>query len=123
MHASDAVDPVEHLTAASTLAGSGRWGASGTARAAGVQGWSVQLSNRDGLLDGTVTVSGSPLIRNGRVTGRIQGRGVAGTLLDAEGRQVATFTGTITESGRVHGRYQDRTGALGTWEWDQPLAE
>jgi len=108
------------LSAGSEASAAGRWAASRTAAAS--QRWEGKVANRDGALEGTVTIEGSPVLRSGVVQGRVEGNGVWGTLTDGRGREVATFTGTITDGGRVHGRYRDASGEAGTWEREQPFA-
>ena len=72
----------------------------------------------DGTLSGSATLQGSPLMTTGRVTGRVAGQGVSGTISDEKGRLVATFSGTVDQrTGAMRGRYEDRTGEVGDWEW------
>ena len=87
------------------------------------QRWDIEVTRAEGgVLAGRVTLAGSPLMQHGLLRGTIEGRRVAGSVTDEAGNHVATFEGTITASGGVQGIYQDRTGEVGHWTWDGPLA-
>jgi hypothetical protein len=58
---------------------------------------------------------------SGTMKGRVEGSSVSGVILDDAGLHVATFTGKAYENGVFRGTYEDRTGEVGTWEWESPL--
>jgi hypothetical protein len=88
--------------------------------AAPLQRWDLQVKRGDdNSIAGRVDLGGSPLAAAGNVQGHIVGSSVTGTITDDDGKQVATFTGTITADG-ISGKYTDRTGETGEWSWDGP---
>lgn len=88
----------------------------------GAERWDITVTRADNtVLEGHVTRVGSTSLQGGRLRGTIAGRRVTGSVSDAAGALVATFVGTITQSGGIHGSYHDRSGAVGRWSWDGPL--
>jgi hypothetical protein len=105
---------------ASQLHGGGGWKTSGKAALAQQQ-WHVDaLRASDNTLRGRVTLGGSPLAQAGNLVGKISGQSLSGNVVDDAGKQIVSFTGTITASG-ISGTYTDRTGETGNWSWDGPL--
>jgi len=103
------------------LRGGGSWQRGAEARR-DAQQWDIDVMHADDdSLRGRVTVQGSPLIRDGILQGRIDGRRVEGNVMDDAGNHVATFIGTITRDRTLQGTYQDRTGEVGRWSWDGQL--
>jgi len=99
------------------LHGAGSWKTDGEAKRAAAQ-WSLDLQrSRDGTVSGVINVADSPLLGSGRVRGRFDGRLISGTIVDEQGTDVARFNGLLTRSG-FRGRYVDRTGETGDWEWE-----
>ena len=83
------------------------------------QRWQIDLTRRtDDAVEGTVTLSGSPLLTNGTLRGTIDGRQVSGRISDAAGNHVADFVGRIAPDGSWRGSYRDRSGEVGRWSWD-----
>ncbi|GIV03732.1 MAG: hypothetical protein KatS3mg015_2562 [Fimbriimonadales bacterium] len=105
------------LRPGATLESQGVWHRDGaTSRAS--QRWHVRLQRlADNLIVGVVRVEGSPLLRDGRVEGRVVGTAVTARILDAEGNVVANLTGEVRADGSMHGVYVDRTGETGKWHW------
>ena len=98
--------------------GSGNWGAEKEEGVAVVQRWSLDgLRFSDNRISGRISVSGSPLIDAANVEGRFSGRGLSGTLLDDEGKELAGFEGRVTANGAV-GTYRDYKGGVGEWHWE-----
>lgn len=97
----------------------GGWGASREEiTRSGAQRWGIDaLRYEDGQLRGRIGISGSPLLDSANVEGRLSGRGVVGTLVDDEGRELAEFQGAMTASG-ASGTYRDRNGESGEWQWE-----
>jgi hypothetical protein len=107
---------------ASQLHGGGGWKTSGKA-AVGTQQWHVDaLRATDNSLSGRVTLGGSPLAQAGNLVGQISGQRLSGNVVDDNGKEIVSFTGTITASG-ISGTYTDRTGETGNWSWDGPLPQ
>lgn len=97
--------------------GGGEW--RGAARGGAAQRWQIDLTQRDDdVVEGTVTLVGSPLLRTGRLRGTIEGRRIVGRISDAAGNHVADFVGRIAADGTWRGSYQDRTGEVGRWSWN-----
>ena len=85
------------------------------------QQWHVDaLRASDNTLRGRVTLGGSPLAQAGNLVGKISDQQLSGNVVDDTGKQIVSFTGTITASG-ISGTYTDRTGETGNWSWDGPL--
>jgi hypothetical protein len=85
------------------------------------QTWHVQLKRfDDGSLSGRVLIVGSPLLDHAEIQGQVTGSEVDGVLLDDGGRQVGTFSGTLS-NGTVSGTYTTADGDLGNWRWDGKL--
>jgi hypothetical protein len=105
---------------ASQLHGGGKWKTSGKAAVA-TQQWHVDaLRASDNALSGRVTLGGSRLAQAGNLVGRISGQSLSGNVVDDHGKQIVSFTGTVTATG-ISGTYTDRTGETGNWSWDGPL--
>jgi hypothetical protein len=105
---------------ASQLHGGGGWKPSAKAAVAGQQ-WHVDaLRATDNTLRGRVSLGGSPLAQAGNLVGQISGQRLSGNVVDDNGKQIASFTGTVTSTG-ISGTYTDRTGETGNWTWDGPL--
>jgi len=80
--------------------------------------WSLDVRRgADNSLVGTVRVTGSPLLEEGKVVGRLAGPAVTGRILDERGEVAATFTGEVGADGTMHGVYVDLTGESGRWWW------
>jgi hypothetical protein len=98
---------------ASQVHGGGGWKTSGKA-AVGTQQWHVDaLRATDNSLSGRVTLGGSPLAQAGDLVGQISGQSLTDNVVDDNGKQIVSFTGTITATG-ISGTYTDRTGETGT---------
>jgi hypothetical protein len=52
--------------------------------------------------------------------GQISGQSLTGNVVDDNGKQIVSFSGTITATG-ISGTYTDRTGETGNWSWDGPV--
>jgi hypothetical protein len=105
---------------AQQLRGGGSWKPDGKAAVARQQ-WRVDAARRtDNSLRGRVTLGGSPLAQAGNLLVRISGQSLSGNVVDDSGKQIASFTGTITAAG-ISGTYTDRTGETGNWTRDGPL--
>jgi hypothetical protein len=102
------------------LRGDGSWKTDGKAKRA-TQQWSLDLQrSSDGTVSGLITVADSPLFAAGRVHGKLEDRVISGTITDEQGNHVARFNGTLSRSG-FQGKYVDRTGESGEWEWEGEL--
>lgn len=102
---------------AEQVRGEGSWTSDGTARGL-AQRWSLHLQRaEDGTVWGLITVRDSPLLRAGRVVGKMEGRTISGTITDEQGRVAVRFTGVVSDRG-LRGRYTDRTGETGEWQWE-----
>lgn len=105
------------LITATNIQGNGGWRTDGKS-AQPTQRWSLQVTRgSDNSINGRVTLNGSPLASAGTIHGHIIGSSVAGTITGDDGKQVATFQGTVSSSG-MSGTYRDRTGEAGSWAWD-----
>ena len=103
--------------------GAGAWKAQGKIENPS-QRWSVDVKRTaDGSVSGQITVEDSPLLSSGTLVGKVEGQSIAGTINDDNGLQAATFSGRRSDSGTFRGTYEDRTGEVGTWEWDAQLSE
>jgi len=99
----------------------GSWGLTRPDAGQSVQRWGVEaLRFKDGQLRGRIEISGSKLCDAANIEGEMSGRGVAGTLVDDEGKELATFEGALTRNG-AFGTYRDRTGEVGNWVWEGEL--
>lgn len=88
----------------------------------GNERWDITVTRAsDRELEGHVTRSGRTSLQGGRLHGAIAGSHVSGTVTDSGGALIATFIGTITRRGGMHGSYHDRSGDSGQWSWDGPL--
>jgi hypothetical protein len=97
--------------------GGGGWKTDGKAQRS-AQRWSLDVQRSDDdSIRGRISVADSPLFTDGNVEGKIDGRIVTGTISDDAGNRIATFTGIVTEIG-MSGKYTDRTGEVGEWNWD-----
>jgi hypothetical protein len=79
--------------------------------------WQVQLERdrSDGAIAGTISAVGSTLLGSGaRVSGRVDGGTVSGTIADDTGRQLASFAGTVGKEGMT-GTYTTIEGDTGEW--------
>lgn len=104
------------------LRGAGSWKTDGETERP-VQQWSLDLKRgQDGTVSGTIDVAGSPLVGSGRVEGKFDGRVIAGAIVDSQGGHVARFNGLLTPTG-FRGKYVDRTGESGEWQWEGQLPE
>lgn len=107
---------------ARVLRGKGNWKPAGVRRRP-LQRWSLDVTRGDnGEVTGSVTVSDSPLLANGRVRGKIAGEQVSGTVVRPDGAEVLRFWGTVKDR-KVRGTYSDSTGETGEWVWDGLLPE
>lgn len=96
--------------------GAGGW--QRDARAA-AQRWEIDLTRRaDDVIEGSVTLHGSPLMQSGTLRGTVEGKTVTGRLSDTAGNHVADFVGRIAPDGTWRGSYRDRSGEVGRWSWD-----
>lgn len=99
------------------LRGAGGW--QREARDGAPQRWQIDVTRRaDDVIEGTVTLQGSPLMRTGTLRGTIEDRTVSGRLIDPAGNPVADFIGRIAPDGTWRGSYRDRSGEVGRWSWD-----
>jgi hypothetical protein len=104
------------ITAREVHSGGG-WKTDGKAQRS-AQRWNLDVQRSDDdSIRGRISVADSPLFTDGNVEGKIDGRIVTGTISDDQGNQIATFTGIVTENG-MSGKYTDRTGEVGEWNWD-----
>jgi hypothetical protein len=88
------------------LQGDGSWKTDGEAKRAAQQ-WDIDLRRaKDGSVIGSINVADSPLLSNGRVEARFDGRFISGTIVDARGQYVARFNGLLS-NGRLDGRRSD----------------
>lgn len=107
---------------AKELRGDGSWNPDGKAKVASQQ-WSLDLRRGDdGTITGLITVTDSPLFSVGRVQGKLEDRVISGTITDEQGNHVAQFNGILSRTGFA-GKYVDRTGESGEWEWQGELPE
>ena len=115
--------PTEHgPLAARGLHGRGSWQRAEQSARPSAQQWDIDVNRADDdTLDGRVSVAGSPLLQNGILHGRINGRRVSGSIDDPGGNHVADFSGAVLPNGAMQGTYQDRSGEVGRWSWDGPL--
>jgi len=85
-----------------------------------VQQWTLNVMRTpDNAIRGRISVSGSPIISEANVEGRISGFDISGTLSDDKGRQLASFRGTVSST-TASGTYKDYTGEEGTWSGKLP---
>jgi hypothetical protein len=100
------------------VVGGGRWqsaSATGDRR-----GWGVEVKHfDDNSFTGRVTLVGAPVPHAG-IEGQISGNEAYGVLVDDNGMQIGTFTGSISNGG-ISGRYTAANGDTGSWSWDGPL--
>lgn len=100
---------------AGMLRGAGGWQRDGRA----AQRWQIDLIHRaDDEVEGTVTLTGSPLLHTGTLRGTIEGKRISGRISDPAGNHVADFVGRIGADGVWRGSYHDRTGEVGRWSWN-----
>lgn len=119
-NADESLRPVGSQSSTVIRAG-GDWGTTRQSMARGGQRWNVDaLRSHDNQIRGRIAVSGATLFDAANVEARLSGRGVSGTLLDDEGKELAEFEGRVTRSG-ASGTYRDRTGGEGEWKWEGPL--
>lgn len=102
------------------LRGGGSWNADSETKRS-EQRWDLDL-HRDGggSISGRINVADSPLMTQGHVQGKFDGYMISGTIVDERGAYVARFNGLLRGS-RFQGRYTDRTGETGKWEWEGQL--
>lgn len=113
---------VAQTIASKELRGDGSWKIDGYAKRS-TQQWSLDLHRGDNsAVTGLITVTDSPLFAAGRVNGRLEGNVITGTITDEQGEHVARFNGVLSRH-RFRGRYTDRTGEAGEWEWEGKLPE
>jgi hypothetical protein len=106
--------------ATTELEGGGSWKVDGEAKRSSRQ-WDLDLQRaEDGTITGTIRVDGSPLLSEGRVQGKLDGNLISGAIVGEDGERAATFTGLLA-NGRFQGKYTDRTGETGEWEWEGKL--
>ena len=110
----------DHPVLTSTEArGDGDWKTDGRTQKA-TQRWDLDLTRaEDGSVSGEITVADSPLLANGSVQGRMDGRRISGVILDEAGDRAASFEGTVGPDQVLRGTYTDRTGETGEWEWGE----
>ncbi len=98
--------------------GNGRWESHQTGN--GPHGWQVQMKRfDDDSLSGRAVIVGSPLMQQVQIRGQVTGTEVDGVLLDDNGVQVGTFSGTAGTNG-LTGTYTTADGDIGNWSWDGP---
>ena len=96
----------------------GGWKTEGRAEKV-TQRWDLSLTRaEDGSVSGQIAVADSPLLANGTVRGRMDGRRISGVILDESGNRAASFEGTVGADQILRGTYTDRTGETGEWEWE-----
>lgn len=101
--------------------GDGSWKTDGVVKRS--SRWSLDLQRgEDGTVTGLITISDSPLFAAGRIRGTLEGNVISGTITDEQGEHVARFSGVLSRTG-FRGRYVDRTGESGEWEWEGELPE
>lgn len=104
------------------MRGGGSWKTDGEVKRT-TQQWSLDLRRSDdGTVSGLITIKDSPLFSVGKVHGKLDDRVISGTITDEEGKEVAQFNGVLSRSG-FRGKYVDRTGESGDWEWEGTLPE
>lgn len=96
--------------------GGGRW--QSHQNAANQNGWQVQLQRfDDDSITGKIMILGSRSIQHAQIVGQVTGTDVDGVLLDSNGRQVGTFSGSVFKKG-ASGTYTTVDGDTGNWSWD-----
>ncbi len=97
--------------------GGGRWESHQTGNG---HHWQVQMKHfDDDSLSGRAIIVGSPLMQHVQIQGQLTGTEVDGVLLDDNGVQVGTFSGT-SGTGGLTGTYTTADGDIGDWSWDGP---
>jgi hypothetical protein len=86
--------------------------------------WSARAKvSRSKELSGPITIRLGGETVSAELRGRMTGGRAWGDVIDAEGRQVASFTGVYGPGG-WSGTFTSSTDDQGTWEWDgQPATE
>ncbi len=98
--------------------GGGRWESHQTGN--GPHGWQVQMKHfDDDSVSGRAVIVGSPVMQHAQIQGQVTGTDVDGVLLDDNGVQVGTFSGTAGTNG-LTGTYSTADGDIGNWSWDGP---
>lgn len=106
---------------ATTIHGDGAWKSDDKAAKA-AQRWDLTLSRAsDNSVSGHITVADSPLLTNGTIEGRLDGRRLSGIIFDETGNHAASFEGRVGADRVLRGTYVDRTGETGEWEWEGDL--
>lgn len=96
--------------------GGGRW--QSHRNGSDQNGWQLQLQRfDDDSIAGKIAVVGSPLIQHAQIVGHVTGTDVDGVLLDDNGKQVGTFSGSVFKKG-ASGTYTTADGDSGLWNWD-----
>lgn len=95
---------------------SGNWSGTWSSTAAPPQGGTFQakVTQTGQNLAGTVTVTGSPLISSGTVSGTVQGNQISFGILTG-GITAITFTGSFSGN-TASGTYAAANGDVGTWQ-------
>lgn len=101
------------------IRGHGGWNGRGKAKDAR-QRWDLDVARDKNALRGRLNLAGSPLAKEGVVTGTIDGDRVSGTVSDSNGALILNFEG-VAAGGQVAGEYIDRTGERGSWSWEGSL--
>lgn len=87
------------------------------------QRWNVDaLRMQKDQIRGRIALSGTALFDSANVEAQLSGRGVFGKLVDDEGKELASFEGTVT-SGGASGTYRDKNGDVGDWAWEGQLKQ
>ncbi len=111
------------LLTTTSVRGDGAWKADGRA-AKTTQRWDLSMTRKaDGSVSGRITVVDSPLLTNGSIEGRLDGRRLSGVILDEGGNRAASFDGSVGADRIMRGTYTDRTGETGEWEWEGQLGD
>ena len=112
----------EVAAAPAEIHGDGEWKPAGKTQPT-AQRWQLDVHRDEhGSLRGRIAVHGSALFSSGNVEGKVDGDTVRGTVRDDEGAEIASFTGKVSGSA-MSGTYTDRTGEVGSWEWDGSVPE
>ena len=100
------------------LSRAGQWQSQRTGR--GAQSWQVQAfqNTEDETLSGRITIGGSGLFSEAKITGKIDGAIVSGVVTGDDDSQLATFTGTVSATG-MSGTYETADGDTGIWSHQQ----
>jgi hypothetical protein len=96
-------------------------GRNGGAEEEDVRMWSVDLQRDGSSITGEIVLPGTKELQTGKVEGQIIGQWVSGTIIDADGNEAASFSGSFELNG-VEGTYEMANGETGVWSWAPPSA-